>query len=291
MTWVSRIKRQAGYLALVLLVAVPASHSLARTCASSGVEAARLQRQIATNRTMAHKHGCDLEIGGFVCREVAGRIAQARAALSALPSACKADGRATHAAISPKRVIRQLAKAEASTARPALSAATRVATFCVRLSDGYYFPTPNSGFSPRRASIEGLAAQCRAICATANMDVFQQPRGNGEPMDMVSLSTGRRYRDLDVAGLYRKAEQAKTCDASRIFSADFRPMSAASMPATAPQNGSEAAPDRGPTVLATLEGSPDKGLFSDVGLRGTRTDIPRFPRKVRMVGPAFLPDL
>ncbi|KQS65398.1 hypothetical protein ASG39_09170 [Rhizobium sp. Leaf371] len=271
-----RIRRLAACLALLFLVAVPASHSLARTCAASGTEATRLQRQVASNSVMARRHGCDVGNGGFACREVAGRIAQARTALAALPSACKSDLRAVRETASrpkPKRIVRQPVKAEVAATR----ATTSQATLCVRLSDGYYFPTPNSGFQALPASTENLAAQCRTICDTADMDVFRQPRENGEPADMISLTSGTRYGDLDVAGLYRKAAEARACDMSRIA------------PAASTSNAAaRTLPDpilkQAPTVLATA-------LFQDIGLRGTRTDIPKLPRKVRMVGPAFLPEL
>ncbi|MCD7109990.1 DUF2865 domain-containing protein [Rhizobium sp. DKSPLA3] len=282
-----RIRRPAGWLALLLLVAVPASHSLAKTCTPSGSEASRLQRQIASNMAMARNHACTVGSGGFACREIAGRIAQARAELAALPSACKPVVRTVREEVKPKpkrAVVRKPVKVAAE------AATTRAATLCVRLSDGYYFPTPNSGFAATPASTETLAAQCKAICDTADMDVFRHDVGQGDPKDMISLSSGKRYGDLATAGLYRTAAEAKACDMSRLSSTAARPTPAAIAPPTVTEAAAEASPAGEPTVLAALENQPTTGLFMNVSLRGTKTDIPRLPRKVRMVGPAFLPE-
>ncbi|CZT33889.1 hypothetical protein [Rhizobium sp. 9140] len=183
MAWADRIRRQAGCLALLLLVAIPASHSLAKTCTPSGSEASRLQRQIASNMAMARNHVCTIESSGFACREIAGRIAQARAELAALPSACKPVIRTVReeSKPKPKRVVRK----------------------------------------PIKTATEAVA----------------------------------------VAVL-------------------------PAMTVVAP----ETIPAIEPTVVAVLESEPTTGLFMNVSLRGTKTDIPRFPRKVRMVGPAFLPE-
>ncbi|NHT74620.1 hypothetical protein G8E10_02505 [Rhizobiaceae bacterium CRRU44] len=182
MAWADRIRRQAGCLALLLLVAVPASHSLAKTCTPSGSEASRLQRQIASNMAMARNHACTVESGGFACREIAGRIAQARAELAAVPSACKPVIRTVReeSKPKPKRVVR----------KPIKTAPEAAATLPV--------------------------------------------------LTVVAPET---------------------------------------MPAIEP------------TVVAILDNEPTMVLFMNVSLRGTKTDIPRFPRKVRMVGPAFLPGL
>ncbi|TCP89486.1 hypothetical protein C8J31_102664 [Rhizobium sp. PP-CC-2G-626] len=176
MAWADRIRRQAGCLALLLLVAVPASHSLAKTCAPSGSEASRLQRQIASNMAMARNHACTVESGGFACREIAGRIAQARTELAALPSACKPVIRTVREERKPK-------------------------------------PTKRVVRKPIKTATEAVAV-----------------------------------------------------------------LPAMTVPAIEP------------TVVAILENEPTTGLFMNVSLRGTKTDIPRFPRKVRMVGPAFLPE-
>ena len=182
MAWAARIRQQAGCLAILLLVAVPASHSLAKTCAPSGTEASRLQRQIASNMAMARSHGCTIGSGGFACREIAGRVAQARAALATLPSTCKPVIRTVRGNIKskPKRVVQK----------------------------------------PVRIATEAVAT----LPAMTVMDP-------------------------------------------------------------------ETIPAIAPTVVAVLDNEPTTGLFMNVSLRGTKTDIPRFPRKVRMVGPAFLPEL
>ena len=123
------------------------------------------------------------------------------------------------------------------------------------------------------------------------MEVFQQGPGNGEPQDMISLSSGKRYGDLATAGLYRTAAEAKTCDMRRMSSAAVQTTPAAiTLPAVAEAND-KAATATEPTILAALESEPTTGLFMNVSLRGTKTDIPKLPRKVRMVAPAFLPEL
>lgn len=85
---------------------------------------------------------------------------------------------------------------------------------CVRLSDGYYFPSPNSGYGSARDE-PLIAAQCRFICNTAGMDVFQVTSGIGTSDDMMSLKTGVKYSDLPNAGAYRTAASTRRCDMAR----------------------------------------------------------------------------
>jgi hypothetical protein len=64
--------------------------------------------------------------------------------------------------------------------------------FCVRTSDGFYFPVQaHAGVSVEEA--------CRAICPASTTRLY-----SGADIDRAVASDGSRYADLDTAYLYRK---------------------------------------------------------------------------------------
>jgi hypothetical protein len=275
-----RIRLNAAVLGLFLLLAGPASQSLAGSCKASGAEATRLARQVAANLALANRHDCGSGSAAFACREIAARIVQAKQMLARSEPACKPQVPPTVAGAARKTTTKAASNRPATRKMPETARAMPGSgTLCVRLSDGYYFPTPNSGFQTKPVETATLAAQCRFICETADMDVFARDTTSGLPADMVSLTTGKRYDALPQSGRYRQASSAQACDMGRFYRAALQAESAPS-PALKEGSASEA--------VAAL-GHP--ALFQDVSLRGTTTDMPRASRKVRVVGPTFLPAL
>jgi len=64
--------------------------------------------------------------------------------------------------------------------------------YCVRLSDGFYFPVQAHAGAT-------AAAACQALCPASRTRLF-----SGGGIDRAAASDGRRYADLDTAFLYRK---------------------------------------------------------------------------------------
>jgi len=252
------------------------------TRASASPEIARLQRQIAANRTFEVKYSC-AAASTFACREIAERIAQASARLASLSAASNQSCRKpTVAARTPVRRTDPAAarSATAGYALPRISA--KMETRCVRLSDGYSFPTPNSGYNTAE-DVEAIAAQCKFICDDPAMDVYRMTGADRNTDEMVSVTTGTRYAELPNAGAYRTAAPLKTCDMNRFYKTVL-----AKIPATDPA-GPDLALLKSQTVQPAEAGALNVALLGDVGLRGTASFVPAPARKVRIVGAAYLP--
>jgi hypothetical protein len=90
--------------------------------------------------------------------------------------------------------------------------------YCVRLSDGYFFPTPHSQFAGEK-DVKTTLDLCRHICADENVELFTLHDVSQETDSMVSVATGKRYTELATAALYRASPDFKACDMQRYFRA------------------------------------------------------------------------
>jgi hypothetical protein len=260
---------------MVVMLAAQGAVAVAGDCAVSrgNPETARLQRQIAANRTFETKYGCSAA-SSFACREIAGRIAQASTRLASLTLAPSCRPAVADRAPSRRTVAatRGLATGDAV---PRVSA--RMETRCVRLSDGYSFPTPNSGYNTAD-DIEAISAQCKFICDDPGMDVYRMTSEDRNTDEMISVTTGARYAQLPKARAYRRAASLKTCDINRFYKTVLAKMpQAAAAPAS---NGQDVQPVEAINLV----------LLGDVGLRGSTSFVTPQARKVRMVGAAYLPE-
>ena len=282
---IGRVRQFGVMLAIAFLsLSTHGNSVLAGNCsrASGSPEIARLQRQIAANHAFEVKYGCAAG-STFVCREIAGRIAQTSARLASLSAApgqnCKMPVIAERA--SARRTAAAAARsATVGYALPRTSA--KMETRCVRLSDGYSFPTPNSGYSTAE-DVEAIAAQCKFICADPAMDVYRMTSAERNTDEMISVTTGARYAELPNAGAYRTAVPRKICDMNRFYKTVLAKTPAADTLAT------NAAISNSGTVQPAETVALNIVLLGDVGLRGTASVVPPPARKVRMVGAAFLP--
>jgi hypothetical protein len=282
---IERFAVAAAFLFPALIVAMtPLAEAHAALCGSANPHAkeiARLQRQIAANRSFEQKHGCTAG-GTFACREIAGRISAASGKLASLQGSaptCQPDK--TVAARKTDRSNGRLAAQQPKT--PA-----RIETRCVRLSDGYYFPTPNSGFSTE-GDVPALAAQCRFICDDPAMDVYRIGAGR-DADEMISLTTGTAYADLPNAGAYRTAAASKTCDMARFYKAALagKQTMAGADPRVNADDDREVGATAG--MDAEVTASSQLALWDDTPLRGTRSLSLDLPKKIRVVGSAYLPE-
>ncbi|MFB2551078.1 DUF2865 domain-containing protein [Ensifer soli] len=248
----------------------------AETCRGVGLDGASqaLVRQIAAIRASSARRGCTgAEDGLFsACRDINRRLAAAERALSAVSPA--ADCAAVASAQTPKR----------GPGDGVPAARGKIQTMCVRLSDGYYFPSPNSGYGSARDETL-IAAQCRLICDTQDMEVFRVDGIDRTSESMTSLATGRRYADLPTAGAYRAASPVKRCDTARYYRQAAEIIARSTKERRKePAVTSEAEADLAASAPA-IDATVTTGGLMQTALRG-RLDV---PRKVRLVGPSFFP--
>jgi hypothetical protein len=164
-----------------------------------------LQRQVAAIRKLELKYGCENRLGGLfsLCRDLANR----RARIQRHPSWGK------HVVVRSGSCKQTLRKTPAARPPAALGFALDDALYCVRLSDGYFFPAPRSQFMTR-AEIPAASEQCRFICNDPAMALYVRRLGS-ESVDMRALHGRSRYGDLSTAFKYRDDPAFARCDHSR----------------------------------------------------------------------------
>jgi hypothetical protein len=88
--------------------------------------------------------------------------------------------------------------------------------FCVRMSDGYFFPTPNSQFAGY-GDYDSTLDRCRFICQDPAMDVFVLDDAGQETDALRPMRGGQLYRELPVAFAYREKPDFRACNFQRYF--------------------------------------------------------------------------
>jgi hypothetical protein len=170
-------------------------------------------------------------------------------------------------------------------------------TMCVRTCDGYYFP-----MSPASSRDDFARDQqnCESICPGTDLRIYYQPSGLADVGTMMSAAGEEPYTDLPTAYLYRRAdvERPPACGCGQIatvqnYSIIAGAGSAAEEAPAAPViphpwSRPDAAAD--PETLANAEGSLDGAQIRELLKPKTAKLPPPGERKVRVVGPAFLPD-
>ena len=144
-------------------------------------------------------------------------------------------------------------------------------TICVRTCDGYFFPMSNAA-SPR--DFERDQKNCDSSCPGTEMQVFYTRGIGDDSADMTSSVTGRPYSELPTAYLYKQPARppACGCNAARNFE-----IIAGNPP--------------GPEQADPAEGRLDREAIEPHAAKPSPTTLPPpEQRKVRVVGPTFLPD-
>jgi hypothetical protein len=174
-------------------------------------------------------------------------------------------------------------------------------TLCVRTCDGYYFPISYSTDANRFADDERT---CRAMCPAAEAVLYTH-RNPGEDINQAVSINGRPYTELPTAFAYRKAfnpscsckaagqtwaDALKHLDDQTIERGDIlvneERARALSQPQTDPQ-GRPIRKTKGNATPAT-ESAPANGAVSASENAAPETTVGK--RKVRTVGPTFLPE-
>jgi hypothetical protein len=170
-------------------------------------------------------------------------------------------------------------------------------TLCVRTCDGYYFPM-SSASSP--SDFERDQANCRSSCPGTEVQIYYHRAGQ-ESDAMRSGLSGQPYADLPTAWLYKQTGTPSpagcTCgvarnDAPRNFSViDSNPppppaLSEPVMPYPRPD------PAADPETIANRDGGLDMEALRRMAVapKINRTLATGEDRKIRVVGPVFLPD-
>lgn len=170
-------------------------------------------------------------------------------------------------------------------------------TMCVRTCDGYYFP-----MSPASSRDDFARDQqnCEFICPGTEMRTYYQPSGLSDVGTMMSTASEEPYPDLPTAYLYRRAdvERPPACGCGQVataqnFSVIAGAGSAAAEAATTtpaiphPWPRPDAAAD--PETLANAEGGLGAAQIRELAKPKAVKLPPTGERKIRVVGPAFLP--
>ena len=173
-------------------------------------------------------------------------------------------------------------------------------TLCVRTCDGYYFPM-SSASSP--SDFERDQANCRSSCPGTEVQIYYHRRGQ-ESDAMVSSLSGQPYAELPTAYLYKQtgtpspagcACSARRNDAPRNFS-----IVAGNPPAeepvqaepVAPYPSSRPDPAADPETQANLDGGLDAETLRRMAVtpKVNKSKPTGEDRRIRVVGPVFLPD-
>ncbi len=170
-------------------------------------------------------------------------------------------------------------------------------TLCVRTCDGYYFPVSFAAFEH---DLDRDQKVCEAMCPGTEVKLYYHSVPDEESEDMISIA-GEPYAELGTAFLYRQAgyKRKKSCGCSppkdfSIIAGDLKPQEAVEETSYIPFPTPRPDPAADPETLANRSG----GLTAQAIVR-VLTPVPAIDaerdhspskRKVRVVGPAFLPD-
>ncbi|MFA6153551.1 DUF2865 domain-containing protein [Mesorhizobium sp.] len=175
-------------------------------------------------------------------------------------------------------------------------------TSCVRTCDGYFFPMSNAA---SLGDFERDQKNCESSCPGTEMQVFYTRGMGDDSASMTSSVTGRPYSELPTAYLYKRSDMSRPpacgCNAAQNFQviAGNPPNPAQSQP---PQTDaassivapvSEPNPAADPETQANMDGGLDQAAIKRLSVKPAASPVSTLPpeqRKIRVVGPTFLPD-
>ncbi|AEH88565.1 MULTISPECIES: DUF2865 domain-containing protein [Mesorhizobium] len=174
-------------------------------------------------------------------------------------------------------------------------------TTCVRTCDGYFFPMSNAAST---SDFERDQKNCESSCPGTEMQVFYSRGMDDDSASMTSSVTGRPYSELPTAYLYKQSNVARPpacgCNAAQNFQiiGGNPPAPQQSQPETEaapfiPVPPSKPDPGADPETLANMEGGLDREAIKRLSAKPVTSPVSALPpeqRKIRVVGPAFLPD-
>ncbi len=173
------------------------------------------------------------------------------------------------------------------------------ATMCVRTCDGYFFPiSPNSS----SADFDRDLRNCEATCPGTEVQLYYRAAGGEESDTMLSAATGEPYASLSTAYVYKDITKPRPqqCGCSAAAAAGQSNFSVVAGETAEPESNepripmpaSRPDPASDPETLANAEGKLDLATVKRI-LMPKPVAAPMLPpgeRKIRVVGPVFLPD-
>lgn len=178
-------------------------------------------------------------------------------------------------------------------------------TMCVRTCDGYFFPMSNAASV---GDFERDQKNCESSCPGTEMQVFYSRGMDDDSGSMTSSVTGQPYSELPTAYLYKQANYSRppTCGCNAQAGNGNFTIIGGNPPSNPEQSQPEGGvapfipvpankPDPGadPETLANAEGGLDQDAIKRLTTKAPVSPVSALPpdqRKVRVVGPAFLPD-
>lgn len=178
-------------------------------------------------------------------------------------------------------------------------------TMCVRTCDGYFFPMSNAASV---GDFERDQKNCESSCPGTEMQVFYSRGMADDAGSMTSSVTGRPYSELPTAYLYKQTNYSRppTCGCNAQASNGNFTIIGGNPPSNPQQSQPEGGvapfvpvpankPDPGadPETIANAEGGLDREAIRQLISKTPVSPVSALPpdqRKVRVVGPAFLPD-
>ncbi|UVK56587.1 DUF2865 domain-containing protein [Mesorhizobium sp. AR02] len=249
-------------------------------------ELAQLRRQLAAIQGLERQRRCTAQsaTGGFfnACADLARNRTEVLRQIAA-GSGRDVSGRFAALGCTSGAKDQRPASKTQSTAGGATYAGNTM-LFCVRLSDGYFFPAPKSQFAGSD-DVKDMADQCRYICDDPAVDLYTLSDASLETEKMVALDTRKPYTELPSAFRYRDDANFKACDVKRYYQrvAELRART------VTPTNMTNA-------IIPLPQSKPDVGSVAAIPQSGTEAagaaqeqSIEASRRPVRVVGPAFFP--
>jgi len=263
-------------------------------------ELAQLRRQLAAIQGLERQRKCTASsaAGGFfnACAEIIRSRTEVQRRIASIgnsgrdSSGLQAKYVALGCQAAPKR--QQSPQQQASSTE---ASGGNAMLFCVRLSDGYFFPAPNSQFA-RARDLEDTVDQCRYICDDAGVDLYTLSDPSLETDQMVAVETRKPYTELPTAFRYRDAAEFKACDLKR-YSERVAELRARTVTPGNLENAiiplPTSRPDLGPdlTTVSDIPSGSAQGAEADAtsSIAPPEAVAPAGARPVRIVGPAFFP--
>ncbi|MBZ9742342.1 MULTISPECIES: DUF2865 domain-containing protein [unclassified Mesorhizobium] len=251
---------------------------------------AQLRRQLAAIQGLERQRKCTAQsaAGGFfnACADLARNRTEVQRQIAAASNSGRDNSglQARFAALGCSSQARQERPASKTQSAAGAISGGNAMLFCVRLSDGYFFPAPKSQFAGS-GDLKEMADQCRYICDDPAVDLYTLSDISQETDSMVSLDTRKPYTELPTAFRYRDDADFKACEVKRYYQrvAELRART------VTPTNMTNA-------IIPLPQPKPDLGDVAAIPKSDTEVSgaaqlqaIEADKRTVRVVGPAFFP--
>jgi hypothetical protein len=298
--WLSRLKRllngmmsRLGVVALLLAMFATSAYAqscsdLLRMAARGGggtSETAALSRQLVALQALERKRQCSGKSrGGFFdpCAELQNRKAEVQRQLAKARGGGAAVWRARAAAMGCDLDQRRTTTVAKRSAPSGPYVGSKAMLYCVRMNDGYFFPVPGAQFVDA-SDYKDTVDQCGYICKGSETSVYRLDDAALETEEMVSVETGKPYKELPTAFAYRESANFQGCD----FPSYYRRVEEARSRTVTPSDMRNALiplpkqrPEDAPPLMALSEEKPQSPALA------------KMPddRPVRVVGPNFFPE-